>query len=520
MNEYIKKNISKIISVFLLIQPFIDLITGVCIHTFNLNLTFGIIIRILFLIFICYIVIFTFKKKNILIPYLIIGLYFIFYIIGTLLYKDSSYFFEIQNIVKVFYFPILFVSLYAIKDNIRISNLTLFTVIFFYLILIFIPTVLGIGYKSYEITKAGTLGFFNSANEISGIISILTPILFIIFYESKKIIPIVILSIMYLIVILMMGTKTPLLSLGITLFVSIIFFGIKLLKAKKYKQVFISLIIILLGCLSLLLIIPKTNFYKNIRTHLDFLGLESITDVFKDEKLIDHFIFSSRLKFLSKKSKIYNKSNIYQKTFGIGYINNNKTTKMIEMDYFDIFYSHGVIGFIIFFIITLYILYKILEKKKKTNYQDCMLHTSLILILFLSFFTGHIIISPSVSSLCIILILSLSKRNKTDILFVYEDNKKLLNEIDFNKYNVTTILEKDNKSLDKEIIIYKYNINNNNKLLYNIRLLNYKIFNYHNYDYSLYNKKDNNIKELASVSSINNIYYDKNKIGSIETIIK
>ena len=97
MDNYIKKNISEIIAIFLLIQPFLDLLTGICIHTLRINITVGIITRIIFLLFIVYIVLFVFKKKNVLIPYLIIGLYFIFYIIGTFLYKDSNYLFEIQN---------------------------------------------------------------------------------------------------------------------------------------------------------------------------------------------------------------------------------------------------------------------------------------------------------------------------------------------------------------------------------------------------------------------------------------
>ena len=106
-------------------------------------------------------------------------------------YKDSSLLTEIQNLVRTFYFPILFISLFSIRDNIRISNMTFLTMVLLYILFIFIPTIIGIGYKTYQITKVGTLGFFNSANEISGIISILTPLLFVIFYKSKKVIPIV-----------------------------------------------------------------------------------------------------------------------------------------------------------------------------------------------------------------------------------------------------------------------------------------------------------------------------------------
>ncbi len=210
MSNFIKKNINIIIAIFLLLQPFLDLITGICIHTLKINFTLGIIVRVIFLLFICIIVLFVFKKKNILIPYIIIGSYFIFYNIGTMIYKDSNYFFEIQNSVKVFYFPIIFISLYSIKEYIKISTMTLFSVISLYLVLLFVPTVFGVGYKTYEITKAGTLGFFNSANEISGIISILTPVVFIIFYETKKKLLAILFILMYLAVILMIGTKTPL----------------------------------------------------------------------------------------------------------------------------------------------------------------------------------------------------------------------------------------------------------------------------------------------------------------------
>ena len=104
MNKFIKKNINTIIALFLIIQPFLDLITGICIHTLNINFTLGIIVRIIFLVFICIIVLFVFKKKNLLVPYLIIGLYSILYIVGLYLYKDKVILFEIQNLVKVFYF--------------------------------------------------------------------------------------------------------------------------------------------------------------------------------------------------------------------------------------------------------------------------------------------------------------------------------------------------------------------------------------------------------------------------------
>ncbi len=408
MNNFIKKNINKIITIFLLLGPILDLLTGICLHYFKINLTIGIIIRVLFLLFICIITLFTFKKKKILIPYLIIGIYFIFYIIGTFLYKDKSIFFEIQSLVKVFYFPIMLISIYSFKDKINISKKVFYIIFITYLVSIFIPLLFGIGYKTYEITKVGTLGFFNAANEVGGIISILTPIMFILLLKENNKILKILSVLIYIIVILMVGTKTPLLTLLITIGLSLIYLEINYLKKKMYKKIIISILVVLIGLSSLIVILPHTNFYKNIKTHLDFLEVEKITDVFKDEKLVDHFIFSQRLTFLKNRNKLYEKSNIYQKLFGIGYLDNGHEVKMIEMDYFDIFYSHGIIGFIIYFITTIYVLIKNRIKDKLT-YEKYMYKTSLLLIILLSLLTGHIITAPSVSLIVVMIIFNEKK---------------------------------------------------------------------------------------------------------------
>ena len=133
MEKWMKNNINKILAIFLLLQPILDLLTGVCINTLHINITIGIIVRVLFLLFICFIVIFIFKKKHLLIPYLLLGFYFILYTIGMFVYKDSGIMTDVQNLIRAFYFPILFISLYSIKDNIRISNMTFFTMILLYI---------------------------------------------------------------------------------------------------------------------------------------------------------------------------------------------------------------------------------------------------------------------------------------------------------------------------------------------------------------------------------------------------
>lgn len=534
MDTFIKRNINIILCIFILIQPIIDLITGVCLHVFNISFTLGIIIKVLFLLFIMLICVFIFKKKKLLIPYLLIGLYSVFYVLGMVIYKDSSLFPEIQSLVRVFYFPLLLISLYSIKDYIKVSRMTLFVTVFTYIILIFIPTMLGVGFASYEITKSGTLGFYNSANEISGIISILTPIIFLVFFDDKGLIKKIILGLIYLLVILMVGTKTPLLSLGITIGATILYLWINCIKTKKYKIITYSAIALIFGIISLAIVIPKTNFYKNIQVHLEYLELDSIVEVFEKKELVDHFIFSSRLSFLERKAAIYGRSSTYEKLFGIGYINNDKTTKLIEMDYFDIFYSHGVIGFFLFFGLVLPVIYDILIKKKTFNYERIMLMVSFILIVFLAFFTGHIITAPSVSLISCIIIMYLDKRNKKDLLFtavsmdiggIEKALVNLVNRIDKEKYNIKIVLEEKKgsllKKIDKDIIVEEVKVNNNKNIIIRkvINLLTksiYKIFNYKNYDfsccYATYSLSGNKLALMTSNNTSLYVHSDYRKV--------
>lgn len=525
MNKFIKKNLSLIISLFILVSPIIDVLTGICINTLNINFTIGIIFRMLFILFVIYTALFIYKKKQLLIPYLMFLLYFIFYAIGISVYSDN-FLFNIQGALKVYYFPMIFLSLYHIRNNFKISKMTLFSSLIAYLVFIFVPTILGIGYETYEITKAGTLGFFNSANEISGIISILTPIMFIIVFRSKKILPKIALFIIYLAVILMMGTKTPILALFFTIGISVGYLLLKSIREKKYKNFWISICSVIVLLLGIALILPKTNFYKNIETHLDFLGLNNVFEVFTDDHLVDHFIFSQRLTFLKDKAVLYKLAPLYRKIFGIGYTNKGRETKLIEMDYFDIYFSHGLIGFLVFFMITLYILYKILEKVNMSNYEYWMLHTSLLLIILLSFFTGHIITAPSVSFVSVIIILLLSKTQKKRLLFTDKNLEvggiekaqiNLLNNINYNKYEVTLILEENKGELldrvNKNVKLREIKVSNNEniiirKMINAYRKLVFKIFEYDTYDFSCcYTTYSYSCNKLAKIASTNTAFY-------------
>lgn len=527
MNAWIKKNFNTLLIIFILLQPILDLITGFGIHIWKMNVTIGIIIRMIFLLVILYSVMFVYKKKQNWLYYGILIVYGLLYVLGIILFKDGvGLFSEIQGLCRVFYFPVLLIALYSIKDEIKISKMTLMVVLVTYLVCILVPNCLNLGFETYEITKAGTLGFFNSANEISGIISLLTPIMILIFVSSKKIILAVIISCIYLYVILTIGTKTPLLSLGITIFFTYLWFIYNAVKVKKYKRIGISLIALVLFTIALILILPKTTFYKNIETHLNYLKLDNVTEVFEDEKLVDHFIFSSRLKFMKERQQDYMDGNIYQKLFGIGYLNNQKEAKAVEMDYFDIYYNHGIIGFILFFGMYGYFFYLIMKERRKLDFEQYMLYISILLSIFLSFFTGHIITAPAVSILVTVLLLMLVKQKKKRLLFTAHSLNvggietaliNLVNRINLEKYQVDILLEKkEGIFLDKvkeEITVREFKVYNNKnviirKILNLSKRLIYTATDYHTYDFSCcYATYSLSGSKLSKIAATNTAFY-------------
>ena len=196
------------------------------------------------------------------------------------------------------------------------------------------------------------------------------------------------------------------------------------------------------------------------------------------------------------------------------------------MDYFDIYYSHGFIGYILYFGIYVYVLFNVLKDKQKTDFNRCMRLVSLLLIIILSMFTGHIITGPAVSFIAAVIIVMLAKRNKKDLMFaavnfdiggIEKALVNLLNRINYDKYNVDVVLE-EKKGIFLPKIISKANItelkvsNHKNVIIRKVtnmyRKLIYTILNYQNYDFSCcYATYSYSANKLALVSSKNNAFY-------------
>lgn len=392
-------NNDKFLKIFLFIQPFLDVLAAMLIYN-NVDNFVTSLIRLVFMgLMVLYLYFGEYENKKKTLIY--VSTLIMTIIIHTLIMvfdKDMSVFmYEFKNTISTYYFVFLLISLRVIyKDN-KISKKELMYLWIIYVLLTFIPNVLGIGFKSYSHSKTGMTGWFYSANVVGSILVILLPIILIEIKKLPKLL-IVILGALVLYSVFSLGTKTPVLGLGIILFFNLLYYVYKLFKSKKKKSIVIIFSSLILLCGVSAYVIPKTSFYENLKIHYNFLKKNDVK-IFSKE-FLDHFVFSQRLSMEERTRHNYNKSHIQEKIFGIGYIENYSTDsvnlKIVEMDYFDIFYREGIIGFILFFIPIIYMIVMFF-KNNSINFVSVNMFISILLIMLLALFQGHIFITPAIS---------------------------------------------------------------------------------------------------------------------------
>lgn len=411
LNQFIDEKINKILIVFLLISPFLDLVTSLFLNVFRLEFNLILIVKGLFLVFLLYYYFVINKKKDKwgLISLVLIFIYLLFNFIFLIISKSEIILYELKNNFRVFFFPIVLIIIYQlyIDKKLKIDLKYLIYVLVMYLILLFIPLITNLGFNSYAYSKVGSIGWFNSTNEIGGIISILLPLLIYQILEMKNIVYKLLSIGLILYVYTAIGSKVPTIALIIVLFVTVLLYMCKWVVNKEIVKLIGGFIGTLIVCFSLLIIIPKTSFYKNIKIHTKFLGIDSVGDLV-NIKNVDRFIFSDRISFMEKTMNNYQKADLASKLLGIGYIENYGTDdvniKLIEMDYYDIIFRHGIIGSIVYFTPLILIITK-KRLTKRFDIYNLYLFISVIMIFILALFSGHIFVSPSVSYIVVVLVM-------------------------------------------------------------------------------------------------------------------
>ena len=461
--------------IFLLFSPLLDALTSIFVRNIDLPFSIGTIIRGLLLIFVL-----IWLKKNVDTGKVL--LIFVLYVVLALLYymgavKDS-FFGEISNIFQIFYLPIM-LFFFSKYNNDKINEKLILKIYIFYLNLIIIPYLFNIGYnlsESYS-NKTGYFGLFIGGNEISGILVGLSPIVFTYLNKAKNYILKIFVYLELLIVIFLVGTKTLVIGIILTLLFILykhIRYAYVVMNEKKSKLPYIIGILVIV---LIVIFIPKSPLISNIKTTFDYYKIDNVTDIFSIEN-VDNVIFSKRLSNIYNVSKVFFKGNIEQLIYGIGK-SGLLSINVIEIDLFDIFFSVGIFGFVIYFLFILF--------TTRFNILRDTRSFSCFLFILMSIFSGHILIKPMVS-IYIALLYLLEKNNlvieKKKILLVsnmYPSNKS--KHYGIFVQNVKELLVDNGFDVDKVVMTKQ-----NEKI---IKLFSYIIFYlktiikgiFNNYDY-------------------------------------
>ena len=387
----------KIIYYLFLILPFIDLITSFTERINGNIVSIGTIFKGILILFSGIYILFITKskyKKKSIIYYLLLSIFSIIHI----LIGNNSYVSSVTQLIKFMFLPIIFIFLINYNDDYKISYIEMKKIlkynVFFILTTILIAKLTNTGFNSYSDTvTTGVVGWYYSANEISGIITILFPLFLEDILKNNKYSFILVMYVIFM--MMMLGTKTPLLGVLISLIALFIHI---LLKDKNKKNIFkivffISYTVILF-------------FNSSYLSNLNSGRYISTTNA----------VFSSRDIYLNNTTREYINHNLEEKLFGLGSTNNKVLEKYVEMDFYDLLYRYGIIGFIIFMIPFFKIVLKMMEYAlshlNNYNYDKMILILITMLSLLIAFFAGHILSAPAVSiyfGITIILYMNIDK---------------------------------------------------------------------------------------------------------------
>ncbi|KMY56282.1 hypothetical protein AC623_17885 [Bacillus sp. FJAT-27231] len=430
--------------VFLVLQPVIDVMTTASLMILNVNLTVGVIVRVLYMAAILLLLL----KLAFSSP---LAKKYIFYLIGLAVViginivvnmnlKDPYFLFkELKFYNKVIYFPILFLGfnmLYLQLKKDRSPFMEKTTTYFLYSSLIisavFIVSFLtGTSLSNYSHTKIGFTGWFFAGNEIGAIMAIILPVTAVYAIEKTESfktsyywIPFILLAIS----MLFLGTKVGYGGIVIVLAAACISLLIIYLTKGRTKKTRVNMFVSLILLFALAISTPFTPVFNNMYAHLGLLNIdlskekpekttpdeseEEPEDTPEEPKIteeqLQNLVFSSREKYLADFKQDFSEAPVLQKMFGMGFAGNydmpepGKEPKMIEMDFYDLFFSLGIIGFLYLIAPLLYyavrfILYFITHLKETFTIPYVMYGVGFILALGIGATAGHVFTAPAVS---------------------------------------------------------------------------------------------------------------------------
>ncbi|KFN01489.1 hypothetical protein D0U04_05270 [Bacillus clarus] len=436
---------------FIVFQPILDLLTSFSIYILHMSATVGIVVRFAFMLLALGYLLLHRKQegnKKYILYLCLLGIVLIAGLANNMMVKSPvSFGEEIKFILKSIYPIVLLFGYIIVCKEIQNKQYAFQKIITYFLyatlilsIVMIVAIVSGTDFPSYPNSKIGSRGWFFAGNDLSAIFAIMFPI--VVLYSihhttsfSKVYYWIPTLLAMY--ASIMVGTKVGYGAIVLTLGVALLFSFIEyMMNRKKEGKGFTYLVntvvaFVVLG--GLVIATPHTPIAKNMGIHLQMYEYKkSVREeqerkegkvVKKDpeearkhaqgeltDSEVKSLIYSDRDKFLEVYKQYYKNAPLSQKLFGMGYAGNYTTKiKLIEMDFHDLFFAFGIVGFLIYLLPFLYFGIKLFIRfitnfKKVLTVKYMLLASTIVLSLGISFMSGHVLTAPSVSIFFVVIL--------------------------------------------------------------------------------------------------------------------
>lgn len=417
----------KIIYLYFIILPIIDVITSLIARFANINLSLGMIVKGLTMVFSIFYVFFFSKSKyrhpSIIYTIVLVLFGLIYFITKSEILNIHNIVFEISYAFHYLYFPIMIMGVFNIFEDYKMPKEIIYKILlinsFMYMLLLLIPYITNTSFNSYNWNNVkGKNGWFYSANETGAICILLLSSMLFLLDNNKKIKILLVLPL--LLSIALIGTKVSYLGMIIvTILVALVF--IMKEKKERFKLPIMLIAILVVVC----------NFspaLSNLAGQMDTIDepddtverqykYEKIEDLIKNKNVakVVKLSLNGRESFFLKNYSVYADSRLSDKLFGLSWcyresINYDVEKKLIEIDYLDIIIHYGIIGFIIYFIPLVYLFIRMIKEKTKKTPEFWLYLILLLLELFVSSFAGHVLSAPAVS-IYLVLVMYLIKLN-------------------------------------------------------------------------------------------------------------
>ncbi|OPD56973.1 O-antigen ligase family protein [Bacillus anthracis] len=431
---------------FIVFQPILDLLTSFSIYVLHMSATVGIVVRFAFMLLALGYLLLHHKQqgaKKYILYLCLFGIVLAIGLVNNLMIKSPVSFGEEVKFIMKSVYPIvlLFGYIIALKE-LKNNGFAFHKIItyFLYATLILSVSIIaamatGTDFPSYPNSKIGSRGWFFAGNDLSSIFAIMFPI--VVLYSVHKTtsfskvyywIP----TVLAMYASIMIGTKVGygaiVITLGITLFFLFIEYMMHRKKEGKGFTYLVNTIVAAVVLGGLLVLTPQTPIAKNMSIHLQIYEYKKSVQDEKDRKegkvvkeeehkqgeLTDSemksLIYSDRDKFLKVYKQYYKEAPLSQKLFGMGYAGNYTTKmKLVEMDFHDLFFAFGIVGFLMYLLPLLYFGIKIFIRlitnfKKLFSVKHMLLASTLVLSLGIGFMSGHVLTAPAVSIFFVVIL--------------------------------------------------------------------------------------------------------------------